>query len=151
MSGQPGNPNHDARTGRFTSRSGLNKSNSTYGQRGKALVKEHSSDAKAYVAAAVGATAAAFGVAVLQGIAKPTRIHATHITNHIQKAAIAKGGEIAAAYGPKVSKALRQGTSSLINHVRNMKKAGAIQHTSRASGTSDYRISPRPRVRHKGA
>jgi len=76
MAGTPGNPNHDPRSGRFTSASGLNRSNSTITQRGKAKVKENISAAGAFAVAAGAAVVGAAGAALLQGIKRQMAEHA---------------------------------------------------------------------------
>lgn len=151
MAGTPGNPNHDPKTGRFASASGLNKSNSTMGQRGKAKVKEHMSAAKAFAGAAAVAAVGGVGAAILQGVTKPVRAHSIILANKVINAGIDRTSQLVAAHGPSIANAIKQGGSSLVNHVKNMKSAGAAQHKSIGSASSDYRISPRPRVRHKGA
>lgn len=140
-----GNPNHDPKTGRFASKSGLNRSNSTITQRGKARVKEHISDAKAYAAAAAGIALAGIGAAALQGVTRPVRAHGSIIANKAINAGIHGTQQLVAKHGPKITKTIRSGGSSLVNHVKNMKMAGAIQHSNKSSissVSSSYRIAP---------
>lgn len=154
MAGTPGNPNHDPKTGRFASASGLNKSNSSLGQRGKARVKEHISAIGAVAAGAVGVAAAGIGMAALRGVTTPVSRHTANLTNAALKSGTEHVARLAATHGPTIANAIKSGGSSLVNHVKNMKSAGALQHsggTLSRSSSSDFRISPRPRVRHKGA
>lgn len=154
MAGTPGNPNHDNKTGRFTSASGLNKSNSSLGQRGKARVKESISAVKAAAIGTAGVAAAGIGMALLQGVTRPVRVHATVMTNNAINAGLEHGARLAATHGPTIANAIKSGGSSLVNHVKNMKSAGALQHSSgkvQSSASAEYRIAPRPRMRHKGA
>lgn len=161
MSGTPGNPNHDPKSGRFTSASGLNKSNSTIGQRGKARVKEHVSNAKAFVAGAAGVAAAGVGMALLQGVTRPVRLHATIAANRAINAGVSHAEAAVATYGPKIAKAVAAKGSTLLSHVKNMKIAGKTQHnvSSVSTRSSTYKSpsqlkaelssirAPKPRVR----
>lgn len=124
-----GNPYHDPKTGKFASASGLNRSNSTITQRGKARVKEHISAAKAFAAGAAGVAVAGVGAAILQGVTKPVRAHSMIIANKAINAGIDRAERLVAAHGPKIAAAIHAKGSTLINHVRNMKSAGAVQHT----------------------
>lgn len=149
MAGTPGNPNHDPKTGRFASKSGLNRSNSTITQRGKARVKEHISAAGAFAAGAAGLAAAGVGAALLQGVTRPVRTHSSIIANKAINAGIGHAEKLVATQGPKIASAIKSGGSTLMNHVKNMKSAGAIQHSTKASG--NYRIAPnrhRPSKNH---
>lgn len=128
MGGTVGNPNHDPKTGRFASSSGLNKSNSTVGQRGKARIKEHASDAKKFVAGAVGLAAAGVGYALLRGVTVPVQRAASKATSAGINKATAHAEYLVATHGPTIAAAVKRGGSSLVNHVKNMKSAGAIQH-----------------------
>jgi hypothetical protein len=133
-----GNPNHDPRTGKFTSASGLNRANSTLTQRGKARVKEHISAAKAFAAGAAGIAVAGVGAALLQGVTKPVRVHATVIANKAIMAGIGHAEHLVATHGPTIAKAIKSKGSTLISHVKNMKMAGSTQHQP---------IQPKPRIR----
>jgi len=128
MAGRPGNPNHDPKTGKFTSSSGLNRENSTITQRGKARVKEHISAAGAFAAGAAGVAVAGIGAALLQGVTRPIRVHATVMANKAIVAGIDRTERIVAAHGPKIAAAIHAKGSTLINHVKNMKVAGAAQN-----------------------
>jgi hypothetical protein len=136
--GTPGNPNHDPKTGRFASKSGLNKSNSTLTQRGKAKVKEHISAAGAFAVGAGAAVLGAVGAAALQGIARPVRVRGIMASNYAIQTAEHHAQRIVATHGPKIAEAIKSKGSTLINHVKNMRSAGAIQHQP---------IQPKPRVR----
>lgn len=129
MAGTPGNPNHDPRSGRFTSASGLNRSNSTITQRGKAKVKENISAAGAFAVAAGAAVVGAAGAALLQGITRPIRARGHVLASHAIRAAEDKASQLVATHGPKIASAVAAKGSSLINHVRNMKVAGSAQHS----------------------
>ena len=123
-----GNPNHDPRTGKFTSSSGLNRANSTIGQRGKARVKEHISAAGAFAIGAAGVAVAGVGAAALQGVTRPVRVHATIIANKAITAGIEKTEQLVAKHGPTIARAIAAKGSSLVAHVKNMKIAGKSQH-----------------------
>lgn len=138
--GKPGNPNHDPKTGRFASASGLNKSNSTITQRGKARVKEHISAAGAFAVGAAGAAAAGVGMALLQGVTRPVRVHSTILANKAIVTGLEHAERIAATHGPKIASAIKSKGSTLINHIKNMRSAGSVQHTPVAAAT-------KPRVR----
>lgn len=138
-----GNPNHDARTGRFTSSSGLNKSNSTMGQRGKAKVKEHISAAKAAAIGTAAAVVGAAGAAVLQGISRPIRYKGAQLSHQLIAAAEVHAKHLVATHGPKIAKAVAAKGSTLVAHVKNMKLAGKSQHnvSSVSSRTSSFKSS----------
>ena len=123
-----GNPNHDPKSGRFTSASGLNKSNSTIGQRGKARVKEHVSAAKSFALGAAGVAVAGVGAALLQGISRPVRVHGTILANRAISAGVNKAEELVATHGPKIASAIAAKGSTMVAHIKNMKKAGSVQH-----------------------
>jgi hypothetical protein len=136
-----GNPNHDPRTGKFTSASGLNKANSTITQRGKARVKEHISGAKAFAIGAAAAGVGAVGAALLQGVTRPVRVHSTILANKAITAGIEKAEHLVATHGPTIAKAIATKGSSLAAHVKNMKIAGKSQHnvSSISSKTSTFK------------
>lgn len=160
-----GNPNHDAR-GRFASKSGLNKANSTVTQRGKAAVKEHISAGKAFAGAAVAAAAGAAGAALLQGISRPIRFKGAQLSHQAIAAAEAHATNLVARHGPSVAGAIKNAIpfakhhapniakailgkgSTLTNHVANMKAAGAAQHSVSSVSSS---VKPRVRVQAPSA
>lgn len=141
MAGTPGNPNHDPKTGRFASSSGLNKSNSTIGQRGKAKVKEGFASLGTIAATAAGVAVGGVGAALLKGVTIPAQraMHAyaqkgiSTLTSHAER--------IAAAHGPKIISAIQAKGSTLVNHVKNMKIAGKTQHnvSSISSRSSSFK------------
>lgn len=124
------NPYHDPKTGKFASKSGLNKENSTLTQRGKAKVKEHISEAKAFAIAGAAAVAGAAGAALLQGITKPIRARGHVFMHHALNAAEAHAQKAVATYGPPIAAAVKAKGSDLLNHVKNMRSAGAVQHAA---------------------
>lgn len=152
MAGQPGNPYHDPKTGRFTSSSGLNRNNSTISQRGKARVKEGVSNLGSIAAGAAGAAAAGVGMALLRGVTIPTqRVAHAYAQKGIQVAS-AHAERLVATHGPKIASAIAAKGSTIINHVKNMKSAAKIQHTPAAPKISkSVRVGPiggpKPRVR----
>lgn len=138
------NPYHDPKTGKFASKSGLNRDNSTLSQRGKAKVKEHISAGKAAIGAAGIAVAGAVGAAILQGISRPIRYKGAEISHKAVHFAEKKANELIAAHGPRIAAAIHAKGSTLLNHVKNMKSAGATQHSSASSISSS--VKPRVRV-----
>lgn len=146
MSGKPGNPNHDPKTGRFTSRSGLNRENSTNVQRGKAKVKESMSDAKAYALGAASLAVAGIGAALLQGITRPVRAHSSIIANKAINAGTRHAEQFVAQHGPKITAAIRAKGSTLANHVKNMKSA---KPTAQGGSTNVNVTFAKPKVRIK--
>ena len=146
MAGTPGNPNHDPKTGRFASKSGLNKSNSTITQRGKARVQEHISAGKAFALGAAGVAVAGVGAAVLQGVTRPVRVHSQVLANKAIHAGISKTEQLVAHHGPKIAAAVAAKGSSILNHVKNMKNYGAFQHATGNSNSVTNQVKPRVRV-----
>lgn len=139
------NPNHDPRTGKFTSGSGLNRANSSLGQRGKARIKEGISAAGAFAAGAAGVAVAGVGMALLQGVTRPVRTHSTIIANKAINAGIDHAEKIVAKHGPTIAKAVQTKGSAIVNHVRNMKLSIGSQHKpsiANRSASSNYRIAP---------
>ena len=142
MAGKVGNPYKDPETGKFTSASGLNRDNSTIGQRGKARVKEHISAAKSFAIGAVSVAAAGVGMALLQGITRPVRTHSTIIANRAINAGIDRAERIVATQGPKIASAIKAKGSTIVSHVKSMKKAGAVQNSVNRAPSPAYKPKP---------
>lgn len=107
MPGQPGNPNHDPRTGKFTSGSGHNVTNSTVGER----VKGRFSTAKK-VAIAGGLALAGVAIdhlvkAAISGVSAPIKAAAERRTVAVMN-----------KYGPKIEKAAAKGAKTAIGAIK---------------------------------
>lgn len=106
-----GNPNHDPKTGKFTSGSGLNTSNSTRKERAKANFKTAAKAAAAFGGALAIGAAAQIGKAAITGAARSLRREADiGMTSFVKSAA------------PHVDKAASKAVSSVLLHGKSVAK-----------------------------
>lgn len=132
MAGRPGNPNHDPKTGKFTSSGGLNVVNSTRGQRIKGHIKTGLKIAGAFGATLAAAAATELGRAAIQGATRSIRHHSIVRTNRfIVNSAPAIEAKAASVTSDAIDKVTTAG-KTLGSHIQNMKNHLQEQHSKRA-------------------